>query len=81
MTFQIACSPNMLWEKADFVLLMKAQVTRKRVYLHKPFFTNYVIAGFGNSLKYSICSYIYSEPKNLKLLLVISISKACCRST
>ena len=28
-------------ENADFVFLMKAQVTRKRVILHKSFFMNY----------------------------------------
>ena len=27
----------MLWENVDFVFLMKAQVTRKRVILHKSF--------------------------------------------
>ena len=48
-------SPIDFVEKSDFVFLMKAQVTRKRVYLLRSFFVNYVRASVGNSLQNSIC--------------------------
>ena len=45
MTFKTgclnSCSTKMMLENADVVFLMKAQVTRKRVILHKSFFMNY----------------------------------------
>ena len=57
-TFKIACSnfglPKILWENADFGFLMKAQVVRNRVNLHKSFCMNYVRESVGNSLQYSI---------------------------
>ena len=40
--------------KADFVLLIKAQITRKKIILTKLFFVNYVKAGTSNSLQYLI---------------------------
>ena len=38
--------------KADFVLLMKAQITQMKINLPKLFFINYVKAGTSNSLQY-----------------------------
>ena len=40
--------PKILWQNADFLFLMKVQVTRKRVYLHKSFFMNYAWKSVGN---------------------------------
>ena len=38
-----------------FCVLMKEQVTRKRVNFHKSLFVNYARASVGNSLQYLIC--------------------------
>ena len=42
--------PRILLGKADFVFLMKAQITRKKINLPKLFFVNYVRAGARCSL-------------------------------
>ena len=59
MAFQIACSKSRslldLVRNTDLVFLMKAQVTRKCVNLHKTFFMNKVKACVGISLQYLIC--------------------------
>ena len=54
MALKIACSnPILLWiflGNTDFVLLMKAQITRKKINLPKLFFVNKVRTGTSNSL-------------------------------
>ena len=48
---------GLLWSllgNAVFVLLMKAQITRKKINLPNLFFANYVRAGTSNSLQYLI---------------------------
>ena len=43
-----------MFGNADFVLLMKAQITRKKINLPKLFFVNWVRAGTRSSLQYLI---------------------------
>ena len=63
---------------ADFVLLIKAQITRKKINLSKLFFMNLVRLRTSNSLQYVIwfkskAVKIYSVVQSVKLLLVLSI--------
>ena len=56
---------------------MRAQVTQKRLSSHKSFYSNYVKATLGNSLKFLLYKFkdileIFSI-ENVKLLLVLSI--------
>ena len=62
------------------MLLMKAQINRRMIYLPKLFFVNYVRAGSSNSLQY--CIWLKSKTvkihmahvvQSVKLLLVSSI--------
>ena len=67
-----------LLRNADFVLLMKAQITRKKINLPKLFFVDWVRAGTSNSLQYLIwlnskTVKIYSIVQSVKLLLALSI--------
>ena len=60
------------------MLLMKAQITRKKINLSKVFFMNKARAGTSNSLEYLIwlkskTVKIYSVVQSVKLLLVLSI--------
>ena len=60
------------------MLLTKAQITRKKIYLPKLFLLNLVRAGASKSLQYLICLKsktvkIYSVVESVKLLLVLSI--------
>ena len=72
---------GLLWillGNADFVLLMKAQITRKKINWPKLFLVNWVRAGTSNSLQYIIWSKsktvkINSVVESIKLLLVLSI--------
>ena len=72
---------DLLWillGNADFVLLMKAQITRNKINLPKLFFVNLVRAGTSNSLQYLIdlksnTVKIYSVVQSVKLLLALSI--------
>ena len=72
---------GLLWlllGNADFVLLVKAQITRKNINLPKLFFVNKVRAGTSNSLQYLIwlkskTVKIHSVVQSVKLLLVLSI--------
>ena len=54
MTLVCSTSPSSLdfVKKANFVILIKAHVTRKSVNLHKSFSMNDVRAIVGNSLQY-----------------------------
>ena len=75
---QILGLPWILSGKADFVLLLMAQITRKKINLPKLFSVNYVRAGTSNSLQYLIwlksnTVTIYSVVQRVKLLLVLSI--------
>ena len=63
---------------ADFVILLKAQITRKKINLSKLFFVNWVRAGTSNSLQYLIwlnskTVKIYSVVQSIKFLLALSI--------
>ena len=49
---QILGLPWIFSGKADFVLLLMAQITRKKIKLPKLFSVNYVRAGTSNSLQY-----------------------------
>ena len=60
---------RILCENADFVFSMKAQVTGKRVILHKIFFMNYVWASF---LEIRMSIDIFSN-ESVMLLLALSI--------
>ena len=55
MGLKIACSdprlPKILSENADFILLIKAQIIRKRINLHKSFFMKYVRTNVVNSME------------------------------
>ena len=51
---QILGLPRILLGKADFVLLIKAQITRKKINLPKSFFVNYVRACARSSVQYFI---------------------------
>ena len=72
---------GLLWillGSADFVLLMKAQITRNKINLPKLFLVNWVRAGTSNSLQYLIglksnTVKIYSVVQSVKLLLALSI--------
>ena len=59
MVLKLMCSnhrfPKISCKNADFVFLMKAQVTRKTVNLRKSFFMNYVRSSAGNSMQYLVC--------------------------
>ena len=64
MTFQVALSNPR--SPLNFVFLMKAQVTRKCVNLHKSFFANCARESVGNSLQYLIClksERVYTDRK------------------
>ena len=59
IALKIACSMilGLLWillGNADFVILLKAQITRKKINLPNLFFVNWVAAGTSNSLQYLI---------------------------
>ena len=63
---------------ADCVLLMKAQITRKKINLPKLYFVNLVRTGTSNSLQYLIwlnskTVKIYSIVQSVKLLLALCI--------
>ena len=67
-----------LLEIADFVILLKAQITRKKINLPKLFFVNWVRAGTSDSLQYLIwlnskTVKIYSVVQSVKFLLALSI--------
>ena len=72
---------GLLWillGNADFVILLKAQITRKKINLPKLFFVNKVRAGTSNSLQYLIwlnsnTVQIYSVVQSVKFLLALSI--------
>ena len=55
MAQKIAGLPRILRGIADFVFLVKAQITGKRINLLTPFFMNYVRESVRNSLQYFIC--------------------------
>ena len=64
---------------------MKAQITRKKIYLPKLSLVNCVRAGTSNLLEYLICLKsktvkIYLVVESVKLLLDLSISIALCKN-
>ena len=74
---------GLLWYllgNADFVILLKAQITRKKINLPKLFFVYKVRADTSNSLQYLIwlnskTVKIYSVVQSVKFLLALSIFK------
>ena len=68
---EILCLLWLLLGNADLVLLMKAQITRKKIELPKLFFVNKVRMGTSNSLQY----YIWLESKTVKIYLVVQSVK------
>ena len=63
---------DFVW-KCCFLLLMKADITRKKIDLPRLFFVNHVRASTSNSLVKSKTVKIYWVVQNVKLLLVLSI--------
>ena len=82
IAFKIACSnslglPKILRENGDFVFVMKAKVTQKRVNLHKSFFMNYVRESVGNSLQYLILLKIRTTIDSNQTLMTKCLAVFC----
>ena len=63
--------PKILLGRADLMLLMKAQITRKKINLPKLFFVKYVRASTSSPLQY----FIWLKSKAVKLYLVVPCAK------
>ena len=48
---QIFCLPLIWWGNANSVLLMKAQITRMWIKLHRPLYMHYVLTHVGYTLQ------------------------------
>ena len=75
---QLFCLPVIWWVNAIFVFLMKVQITRLWIKLHRPLYMHYVRTPVGHTLQKIICYNsklinVYLEIKSVKLLLVLTI--------
>ena len=48
---QICCLPLICWYNVNFVLFMKAQITRMWIELHRPFYMHYAWTRIGDTLQ------------------------------
>ena len=75
---QTFCLPLIWCENVNFVLLMKAQITRKCIKLYRSFYMHNARTRVGDALQEMFCynskrMKIYLGMKSVKLLLVLSI--------